>query len=83
MFSIYAVWFIGGSILGIYVFGEVYPLLEKLYFSKNLGALKISEEFGLNDGKMALIVIAIAIVMFWLADKAEKRFQREDITREL
>jgi len=32
---------------------------------------------------MALIVIAIAAVMFWLADMAEKRFQREDITREL
>ncbi|MFC2124253.1 YeeE/YedE thiosulfate transporter family protein [Bacteroidota bacterium] len=78
-----AIWFIGGSILGIYVFGELYPLFEKLYFSNYLGALKISEEFGISDGRMTLIVIAIAIMMFWLAEKAEKRFQREDITREL
>ena len=61
----------------------MYPLLEKLYFSNPLGAVKLSEEFGLSDGVMALIVIAIAAVMFWLADMAEKRFQREDITQEL
>ena len=78
-----AIWFIGGSILGIFTFGELYPMLEKLYLSKPLGALKISTTFGLSDGIMALIVIAMAVFMFWLAEKAEKRFEREDISSEL
>lgn len=78
-----AMYFIGGSLVGILIFGQTYPLWEKLYNSNYLGSLKLSDSLGLSDGILGLIVIAAAVMMFWLGEKAEKRFKREDISKEI
>ena len=78
-----AMYFIGGSLVGILIFGQPYPLWEKLYNSNYLGSLKLSDSLGLSDGILGLIVIAAAVMMFWLGEKAEKRFKREDISKEI
>jgi len=78
-----AMYFIGGSLLGIFAFGWTYPLWEELYNSQHLGSIKLSDTVGLKDGMLALIVIIAAILMFWLGEKAEKRFKREDIIKEI
>ena len=78
-----AMYFLLGSLLGIFVFGQTFPLWEEFYMADHLGPVKISDTFGLKDGVMALIVIVAAAVMFWLGEKAEKRFAREDISKEL
>jgi len=78
-----AMYFIGGSLLGILLFGETYPLWKDLYMAKYLGMPKLSDSLGLADGLMALIVIVTAIGMFWIGEKAEKRFKREDISKEI
>ena len=78
-----AMYFIGGSMVGIFIFGQTYPLWEKLYNAQHLGAIKLSDSIGIKDGIMALIVIVSAILMFWLGEKAEKRFKREDIIKDL
>ncbi len=78
-----AMFFIGGSLLGIFIFGETYPLWEKLYNAQHLGSIKLSDSIGLKDGMLALIVIVVAILMFWLGEKAEKRFKRDDIIKEI
>ena len=78
-----AMFFIGGSLVGIFVFGWTYPVWEDLYNSQHLGSIKLSDTVGLKDGVLALIVIVAAILMFWLGEKAEKRFKREDIIKEI
>lgn len=78
-----AMYFIGGSLLGIMLFGQTYPLWEELHNSHFLGSLKLSDTLGLSDGILGLIVIAAAVMMFWLGELAEKRFKREDISKEI
>ncbi len=78
-----AYWFLGGSFLGILIFGEGYPLWETLYNSKYLGSVKLSDTLGLSDGVLAFLVIIVALAMFWVGELAEKKFSRKDIMREV
>jgi hypothetical protein len=38
---------------------------------------------GIRDGYFALMLIVVASIMFWLGEMAEKKFKREDISKEL
>lgn len=78
-----AMYFILGSLIGILVFGVGFPLYENLYNADYLGGLKLTEVLGMSDGIVGFAVIVMAVMMFWLGEKAEKRFKREDITKEL
>lgn len=78
-----AMYFIGGSLIGILIFGQTYPLWEKLHNSQHLGSIKLSDSIGLSDGIFGLMVIIAAIGMFWIGEMAEKRFKREDINNEI
>ena len=78
-----AIYFIGGSLIGILLFGQTYPLWEKLHNAQHLGSIKLSDSIGLSDGLLGLIVIIAAIGMFWIGELAERRFKREDITKEI
>jgi hypothetical protein len=78
-----AMWFIGGSFVGIFLFGQTYPVWEKLYNAQHLGSIKLSDTIGVSDGILGLIVIVAAVLMFWLGEMAEKKFKREDISKEI
>jgi hypothetical protein len=78
-----AMYFVGGSLLGILIFGQAYPLWEELHNSQHLGPLKLSDTLGIKDGVLGLMVIVAALLMFWIGELAEKRFKREDISKEL
>jgi hypothetical protein len=78
-----AMYFLGGSLVGILLFGQTYPLWEKLYNAQYLGSIKLSDSLGLSDGILGLIVIVAAVMMFWIGEMAEKRFKREDISKEI
>jgi uncharacterized protein len=73
-------WFLGGSLIGIFIFAESYPLWESLHQANYLGPVKISDTLGIKDGLFALLVIVAAVAMFWLGEWAEKKFARKDIT---
>ncbi len=78
-----AMYFLGGSFLGILIFGQTYPLWEELHNAKYLGPIKLSDSLGISDGILGLLVIIAAILMFWIGEKAEKLFKRENISKEL
>jgi hypothetical protein len=78
-----AIWFVFGSIAGIFLFGEVYPFMESIYMANYEGSIKISDVLGIRDGYFALMLIVVASIMFWLGEMAEKKFKREDISKEL
>ena len=78
-----AVAFLGGSLIGIFAFGETYALWKDIYTNNYLGGIKISTALNLSDGITIFLVIAAAVVMFWAGEWAEKKFSRPDISKEL
>jgi hypothetical protein len=70
--------FVGGLFIGVFIFGIGYNLWDGLYMAKFLGSPKISDALGMSDGLFALLLIIIALVMFRVAELAEKKFQREE-----
>ena len=75
--------YLGGSLLGIFLFGEFYPFLKEVYMKNYLGGVKLSTTLGISDGLLILLVIVAAIMMFWVGEWAEKKFMRTDITSEI
>jgi hypothetical protein len=76
------VFFIGG-LTGAFLFAETYPLIQNLANRSYRGPVKINEALGISPGLFTLLLIIAAVVMFWLAEAAEKRFARPEITSEL
>lgn len=70
--------FIGGLFIGVWVFAFAYPLFETLYKSAFLGSPKISSMVGLSDGVFALLLVAMALGMFYVSEWVEKKFPREE-----
>ncbi len=70
--------FIGGIFIGIFLFAESFPLVERLYMAGNLGHIKMSELMHVSQGFVVLLVVIIAALMFWLGEWAEKKFPREE-----
>lgn len=69
--------FIFGSLLGIFVFTEGYPLWENLFLAENWGNLLISEYLGISKPLFGFLLTTIAIAAFyftWLIEnKVNKR----------
>ncbi|MEE4115561.1 MAG: YeeE/YedE thiosulfate transporter family protein [Marinilabiliaceae bacterium] len=66
--------FVGGLFIGVFIFTEGYPLIEKLYLANYKGDIKLSTALGISDGAMALLFIFMAVAVFWVAEFAEKKF---------
>jgi len=75
--------FVAGGFAGAFLFTETYPLIEGLATAQYRGPVKINEVLGLSPGLFTLLLSAAAAAMFWLAELAEKRFARPEITNEL
>ena len=76
------IFFVGG-LTGAFLFAETYPLIRKLADGAYKGPLKINDVLGISPGLFILLLIIAAIFMFWLAEVAEKRFARPDITNDI
>ena len=68
--------FVGGGILGVFAFGELYPLYDKFYESSSLGAIKVFDSLGISQGVFAFLLITIAIVAFAVTTIIEKRVDK-------
>jgi len=70
--------FLVGIFLGIFFFAEGYPIWEDFYKANYLGIPKLNEVLGISGGVLALLVVLAAFGMFWVAEKAEKTFPRDE-----
>lgn len=77
-----ALFFLTGGFLGAFLFAESYPYIAAFATDYYEGPVKINEWMGLSPGVFALLLIIAAVAMFWLAEKAEKKFPRPDITND-
>ncbi len=78
-----ALFFFLGGLAGAFVFAETWPLIQDLAMSSYKGPVRINEVLGMSTGLFTLLLIVAAVAMFWVAEKAEKRFARPEITNEL
>jgi hypothetical protein len=78
-----AIVFVAGGLAGAFIFAETYPYIQDMANAGYKGPVRIDESFGLSPGMFALLMICAAAVMFWIAEIAEKKFARPEITSEL
>ena len=70
--------FLFGGLAGAFLFAETYPLIEPLAISGFKGPVKVDEWLGVSPGVFTLLLIVAAVAMFWVAEKAERKFAREE-----
>jgi uncharacterized protein len=75
--------FFAGGLTGAFLFAETYPLIQNLANGTYKGPIKINEVIGISPGLFIFLLIIAAVAMFWLAEIAEKRFARPNITSEI
>jgi uncharacterized membrane protein YedE/YeeE len=66
--------YILGVAAGIFVFGEMYPLIEGFVNSTDMGSLTLPSFFGLSYGLVVFLVVVMAIGAFVVAEWSEKKF---------
>lgn len=63
-----------GMFAGIFVFAELYPMLDTFAHSTSLGQITLAQAFGLPYGVLVCGVVFMALGAFAAAEWAEKRF---------
>jgi hypothetical protein len=70
--------FLGGVLIGVWAFGETVASFEPFFLSSYMGRFTLPDWLGLPVGVTVLLVIALALAMFWAAEILERHFgQRE------
>src|SRR5512147_1279965 len=69
-----AVVFVAGGLTGAFLFAETFPWIINIANGYYKGPVKINEVFGMSARLFTFLLIIAAVVMFWLAEAAEKRF---------
>ena len=75
--------FLFGGLFGAFLFAETWPLVEPLAMAGYKGPMKVDEWLGVSPGVFTFILIVAAVLLFWIAELAEKKFRRPEITSEI
>ncbi|MFA6598535.1 MAG: YeeE/YedE thiosulfate transporter family protein [Ignavibacteriaceae bacterium] len=65
--------FVGGSFLGVLIFGEGYPLFENLYKAAPWGNVRIFETLGMSQSLFAFLLTIVAVGAFWATTLIENK----------
>jgi len=63
-----------GVAFGIFVFGEMFPMIEGFFNSTDMGPQTLPSFFGLSYGLVVFLVVVMAIGAFIAAEWSEKKF---------
>lgn len=61
-----------GLFFGVFVFSEVFPLIEDFYNSTQMGKITLPEFLGLSHGMVVFLVVLMALGAFAAAEWSEK-----------
>jgi rhodanese-related sulfurtransferase len=73
-FKIDGMMFVLGTLFGVWAFGETVSSFEPFFLSSYMGRFTLPEWLGLPVGVTLLLVVAMAVAAFWVAEKLERRF---------
>jgi rhodanese-related sulfurtransferase len=72
------VFFVLGVFFGIFLFGETVGLYESFWHSSYLGRFTLFDWLGLSPGIVVILVVLMALFMFWGGEKLERVFGGKD-----
>ena len=75
--------FLLGGFVGAFLFAETFPIIQPLAMGSYKGPVKIDDWLGVSPGVFTLILIIVAVALFWIAELAEKKYSRKEITSDL
>jgi hypothetical protein len=78
-----ALFFLFGGLVGAFLFAETYPIVENFAISGFKGPMKVDDWMGVSPGVFTFILIVAAVILFWIAELAEKKFSRPEINSEI
>jgi hypothetical protein len=68
--------FIAGSLIGVFIFAEGYPLFEQLYKSADLGNPRFFETLGISQNLFAFMMVVMALSAFWFTSIIENKVNK-------
>lgn len=68
-----AMFFVGGGLIGVFLYAELYPWFEGITNASFLGNIRIFNSIGVSQGIFALMLIAVAVGAFAVTTIIEKR----------
>jgi rhodanese-related sulfurtransferase len=75
--------FVGGGFVGAFLFGETEKYFTNWYNNAGYyGRLTLMDVFGLPAGVIVLLVVCMALFMFWGAEQLEHIFGKKDLSKE-
>jgi rhodanese-related sulfurtransferase len=75
--------FVGGGFFGAFLFSETEKYFDNWYTNSGyFGRLTLDQVFGLPIGVVVLLVVLMALFMFWGAEQLERIFGKKDLTKE-
>jgi rhodanese-related sulfurtransferase len=74
--------FVLGGLTGIFLFGETVGLYENWWNGSDYGRLTIMDWLKLSPGAAVLIVVLMALFMFWGGEQLERIFGKKDLKGE-
>ena len=67
-----------GVFFGIFLFGETVHLFDDFWYASYMGRFTLPEWLGLDTGTVVLLVVLMALFMFWGAEQLERVFGQKD-----
>jgi rhodanese-related sulfurtransferase len=68
-----ALFFVGGGLLGVTLFGEFFPFYHHFFESTARGPVKVFGSLGISQGLFAFLVIVMAVGAFYATTRIEKK----------
>jgi rhodanese-related sulfurtransferase len=68
-----AIFFVGGVLFGIFMFGETVSYFDVFFESSFMGRFTLPELFGVSYGTVLVYMVVGALAMFWVTEKVEAR----------
>jgi len=71
-----AMFFVLGGVAGVFGFAELYPNFMNFFDSTALGSIRVYDSLGISQGAFALILIVVAVGMFYATTLIEKKVNK-------
>ncbi len=71
-----SIFYITGALIGMYIFGEIAPLIDGFFsgdFSGYMGAVRLNQVLGISAGIIGFVVVLIALGGFWGSEVLERK----------
>ena len=76
-----AYFYLGGTLFGMFLFGEFYPLIEGFHKSGAMGRMTLDNWMNISLGLVGFLVIVMAIFMFWGGEQLEKKSGEKEVVQ--